>query len=139
MTHLPIDYAALEEATKTFDPNKPIYMLNLLNYRTTASYLPEHAALAGEPCTGREAWTRYVTAIMRVIPEGTNRHFMGNVVAKAIAPKDENWDVVGINMYPSLDAFVKMLASEEYRERTMPHRLAALEDMRLIVLDKFEI
>ena len=138
MPHLPIDYSALADASKDFDASKPIYMLNLVKYRPEASYLPEHASLAGKPCTGREAWTRYLTAIRTLLPSGAARFFVGNVVAGAVVPKDESWDVVGINVYPSLDDFRSMVESREYREGAMPHRLAALEDFRLVVLDRLE-
>ncbi|KAF2654944.1 hypothetical protein K491DRAFT_716709 [Lophiostoma macrostomum CBS 122681] len=138
MPCLPINYTALAEASKSFDPTTPIYMLNLLKYRPQATYLPEHAALAGEPCTGPDAWHRYVTALGPLLPTGAARFFVGNVVAEAVVPKGESWDVVGINVYPSLDAFRKMVESRQYQEGAMPHRLAALEDFRLVVLDKLE-
>lgn len=139
MPCLPIDYEALASASATFPADKPIYMLNLLKFRKTASYKPEDSALAGEACTGREAWTRYVTALRPLLPSDAARFFISNIVTNASAPKDETWDIMGVNMYPSLSDFIKMVENEEYKKNVRPHREAALEDFRLIVMDKQDI
>ncbi|KAF2189440.1 hypothetical protein K469DRAFT_700627 [Zopfia rhizophila CBS 207.26] len=139
MTSTLIDYTKLSSISTTFDPSKPIYMLNLLRYRPTATYLAEHSALAGEPCTGREAYfNRYRPALAPLMPPNAAPIFIGAAIAGIVSPHAEKWDVVAIVRYESLEGFKKMCESEEYKKTAMPHRLAALQDWRLILCDKLD-
>ncbi|KAF2266021.1 hypothetical protein CC78DRAFT_531893 [Lojkania enalia] len=139
MPCLPISYENLTAVSKTYDPAKPIYMLNLWKYNEKASYAPEHSALAGDPCSGREAASRYETALGPLLPPNAERYFMSTVVTEVVAPKGEIWDDAMLIKYESLEGFRKMVESQEYLEKAQPHRLAALGDFRLIMLDKLEI
>ena len=60
------------------------------------------------------------------------------MLAKLAAPEDENWDFVAILKYETLEGFKKMVDSKEYREGVEPHKMAGVEDHRLIVLDGLE-
>lgn len=51
-----------------------------------------------------------------------------------VAPADEGWDDVAIVQYPSFAAFRAVIESEDYRTTAEPHRMAALDDMRLIAM-----
>ncbi|KAJ4374140.1 hypothetical protein N0V83_002881 [Neocucurbitaria cava] len=139
MPCLPINYENLASASTTYDPSKPIYMLNLWKFKPTASYAPEHSALAGAPCTGKEALARYRAALRPLLPPNTAIFFASTPVTEVVAPKGETWDYAGINRYDSLEGFKKMVECEEYKKEAEPHRLAGLEDFRLIVLDKLEV
>lgn len=139
MPCLPINHDKLDSLSTTYDPTKPIYMLNLWKYRPTAVYLPEDSALAGAPCSGREASLRYRAAIGSVLPPNATVFFMSVAIAEVVAPKSETWDDVMIIRYESLEGFRTMVASEEYKKSVQPHRLAALDDFRLIMLDKLEM
>ncbi|KAF2739907.1 hypothetical protein EJ04DRAFT_572642 [Polyplosphaeria fusca] len=137
MAVYPIDYEKLTSLTTTYDANKPIYMLNLLRFREKAEYAPEHAELAGTPCTGREAWTRYVTALHSgVLPPESAVFFMSKVTAMIAGPQSEQWDDAAIVYYPTLEGFKNMVESKVYKEKCFGHRFAALEDFRLVMLDK---
>jgi phage terminase Nu1 subunit (DNA packaging protein) len=46
--------------------------------------------------------------------------------------KEEKWDVAALIRYPSFQAFKDVTESEKYEKDTKMHRLAALEDWRLI-------
>ncbi|KAJ4359520.1 uncharacterized protein N0V89_000075 [Didymosphaeria variabile] len=111
-------------------------MLNLWSYRPTAIYAPEHAHLAGTPCTGAEAMARYVSVLRDgLIPEGAEVTFRAVPVVNVIAAEGESWDIVAINKYPSLESFKGMIESERYRVEALPHRLAGQEDTRLIMME----
>jgi hypothetical protein len=131
-----IDPKQLSSLLKTHDPKEPIYMLNLLRYKPTATYSSFHSTLAGEPCTGREAYLqRYRAAIGPLMPPGAAAIFIGAAITELVAPDGENWDDVAIVRYETLEGFRGMVESEAYRETAAPHRLAALEDWRLVAMD----
>ncbi len=52
-----------------------------------------------------------------------------------IGPQDKDWHLVVLVRYPSAQAFVEMVASDEYRAVVM-HRSAALADSRLIAMEE---
>ncbi|KAF2678322.1 hypothetical protein K458DRAFT_348825, partial [Lentithecium fluviatile CBS 122367] len=140
-SHIPINHSALALAAQTYPPTKPIYMLNLWKYRATADYTPHlpsnsSPTLDTSPCTGREALARYRASIQSVLPPNTTVHFLGTVAALVVAPKGEQWDDAVIVKYEDLEAFRKMVGSEVYEREAQPHRLAGLEDSRLIMLEE---
>lgn len=135
MPCLPINYEVIVSATQSHNPSKPIYMLNLWRYRETASYGPEHTHLAGNPCTGREAMGRYRSGLKPLLPPGASVHFMGTTIAHVVAAEGEQWDVVALVKYESAQAFLDMVRDERYVKDVEPHRLAALDDFRLVMVD----
>ena len=133
-----INYSLLTTLQTTPTP-KPIYMLNLLRYKPTATYSSSHSHLAGTPCTGREAYfTRYRPAIQPLMPPNAVPIFIGAAISSIVGVEGERWDDVAIVRYESLESFKKMVESEDYKETAMPHRIAALEDWRLVLIDKLE-
>jgi hypothetical protein len=138
MPNDPISLINLSNLPPTHDPHKPVYMLNLWKFRKEASYLPEHSHLASDACTGQEALGRYRTALAPLRPPNTSVFFSSTVLAKIAAPEDENWDFVTILKFETLEGLKKMLESKQYRDEVEPHRLAGLEDHRMLVLDKLE-
>jgi hypothetical protein len=135
-----IDHSALAAVAKTYNPTKPIYMLNLWKYRTNADYTPylDRSATDTSPCTGREALARYRAGIQAVLPPNAAVHFMGTVAAHVIAPKGEEWHDAIIVRYESLEGFRKMVESREYIDGVEAHRMAGLEDSRLIMMDEVD-
>lgn len=99
MPDVPINYDNLASIAATHDPTAPIYVLNLWKYRTTASYAPEHAHLAGRPCTGYEAGVRYRTALRPLVPPNTSAFLVAKVLTGVAVPEDEDWDDVFILRY----------------------------------------
>ena len=111
-----------------------IVMLNLLRFRDQADYA---ASTPEAPCTGREAYhLRYAPAIAAVMQRhGARVAWLGPVLGALIAPPDERWDEMMLVDYPSFSAFRAMLADPEY-QAAVHHRMAALEDSRLIATTK---
>lgn len=105
----------------------PIVMVNLLRFRETALYKGEPAGYSG-----REAYRRYSeVALAHLAHIGASVIYVGAARGALIAPPDEAWDEVLLVRYPSIQAFMGMLADPDYRACTK-HRTAALEDARLI-------
>ncbi|KAF2820076.1 hypothetical protein CC86DRAFT_125176 [Ophiobolus disseminans] len=139
MPSLPLSYENLASATTKHPSTKPIFMLNLWRFRPTALYAPEHAHLSPSPCTGEEAMTRYRLAMRSILPPNTVLHFTSVPVTSVAAPEGETWDFVAIVKYENLGAFREMVECKEYREEVEPHRVAALEDYRLVMLDEVQV
>jgi len=137
MSYLALNLDAIAQASKTHPPTKPITMLNLFRYRLTALYGTEHSHLAS-PCTGEEAMTKYRTLIQPVLPPNASVLFVGVPIALVVAPGGEKWDLMVLVRYETLQGFKDMVESKEYREEVMPHRMAGLEDARLIMLEENE-
>ncbi|MBK6799170.1 MAG: DUF1330 domain-containing protein [Acidobacteria bacterium] len=109
--------------------DKEITMLNLLRFREQAAY-PEGSP--HPPCSGREAYNRYSEVSIRTIAEvGGGVFWLGKAAATVIGPADESWDLVILVKYPSIGAFLTMLALPHYQQAST-HRTAALLDSRLI-------
>jgi hypothetical protein len=130
-----ISLDALDAAARVLPSDRPVFMLNLLRYRETATYQgrPEE-----KPCTGREAYhERYIPAFRRLaagLP--IKRLFFGSVFAKLVGPANAQWDDAAINEYADFATFRAVVDSEGYRREADHHRRAALDDFRLFVLDR---
>jgi hypothetical protein len=142
MNHTTLNEAALANAVKNIAPNTPVYMVNLLRYRPQATYKTSDAALAATlpAVSGREAYlTRYVPSIMPILQaDGSEPILVGSALAVFVGAEGEKWDDVGIVRYPSLEVFQKMATSERYARECLPHREAAIEDWRLLAVEKMD-
>lgn len=130
----PISQTALTAIEQTHDPSKPLFMLNLWRFRPEALYAPEHAHLSSGPCTGREATQRYRAAIQDVLPAGARIHFLGDFEGMVAGPDREKWDLITVVRYESLQGFRDMVESQKYKDEVEPHRLAGLEEWRLVAM-----
>lgn len=123
--------ADLERLAKTVPAGTPVTMLNLLRFHKQAQY---PAGSGHTPCTGREAFARYAEVAQQKVKQvGGQPMFMTSALARFIGPVGEEWDTVVLVNYPSVQAFLQMLAMPDYRAAAV-HRSAALEDARLTVL-----
>lgn len=125
---------AVQAAAEAIPEDSPFHMVNLLRYREHADYGDRTDI---EPCSGREAYyQRYLPAFNHVTVadgiEGIKVFWIGAVLARVVAPSDEQWDDVAIVEYPSFAAFRRVTESPTYGAEAAPHRKAALEDWRLI-------
>lgn len=112
------------------DPPAPLVMVNLLRFRDEAGY-PD--GVDAEPCSGRRAYRRYGAAASGPLADAGGRVvWMGAAEQSVIAPEGEDWDEVLLVEYPSVEAFLGMIATPEY-QAAVPHRRAALADSRLIL------
>ena len=128
-------FRAASAAIAASDANDlPIVMLNLLRFRKEADY----SGHPGEPaCSGREAYHgRYASAVKDLMRRnGARLVWLGPVLAPLIAPPEELWDEMMLVEYPTFGAFRNMIADPEY-QAAVHHRMAALEDSRLIATTK---
>lgn len=112
--------------------NTPFYMLNLLRYRAEAQYKDGQEG----SCTGREAYfKRYIPEFVKLAsayPE-IKPFWFGKTVAGLVLAENERWDNVALIYYPNFESFKNITESTDYIQNALPHRLAALEDFRLIV------
>lgn len=153
----PISRANLTALLKTHNPTAPIYMLNLWKHRPQAIYPPSSTfATTLPPCTGHQAIERYIEGIIPLMPPnsepifeskvkgvvagfaGTGGTWVTEEEGNAGGVKEPEFDTVVLVRYETLQGFVDMVTSETYVENVQPHRVAALEEFRLIALEKLE-
>lgn len=124
--------ADFERLIKSIPQETPVTSLNLLQFREQAAY-PIDAGF--EPCTGREAYQRYLDAVQgRVASVGGQIWWVTDVLAKLTAPDNEEWDAVVAVFYPSFQAFVSMPRLISKNSDEPVHRTAALEDSRTLLI-----
>ncbi len=129
MPNLNPSHEQLEQFARTMPPAVPILMLNLLRYNAQAAYPP---GSRHSPCSGREAYARYSReALVHLRAVGAEVEVMAQAHAALIAPPGEEWDELLLVRYPSKDAFLSMIANDDYLAAS-EHRTAALADSRLI-------
>ena len=114
--------------------NSPVFMLNLLRFKPEATYSEEHKNLA--TCTGRDAYFKRYIPVFMELASGNKEikpHFFGKMLAGLIFNENEEWDNIGLIAYPNFKSFRDILESERYIMEALPHRLAAIEDWKLLV------
>lgn len=100
--------------------------------------------------TGKDAYlARYIPtfrSIAATVDESIQPFWMGTSMEHLVGAKDvdetakeEEWHVAALVRYPSFEAFREVTESERYKEEGLPHRLASLEDWRLVVTVELEI
>jgi uncharacterized protein (DUF1330 family) len=111
-----------------------VVMLNLLRFREDADY-SEHPDLAPpSPISGREAYARYMEHTRpHLEAAGGELVFLGDGGRYLIGPADGRWDRVLLVRHRSVDDFLSFARNEAYLAG-MGHRVAALEDSRLLPL-----
>ena len=129
-----IDPNAVITAQDKIPQNTPFVMLNLLHFKNQADYGDRKDVKA---CSGREAYLeRYVPAFNKAVKDeniaGIKINYIGSVAGLLAAPAEEHWDIVALVQYPDFATFRKVSESKAYLKDAEPHRLAALEDLRLI-------
>lgn len=110
----------------------PIYMLNLLKFKTTSTY---HE---GEQVSGEEAYGRYAKAFGQMLRdngvEGVETVFGGKVDRFLIGDGADEWDAVALVRYPDKKSMFDAVSNETYRAFHF-HRKAGLEGQLLIACD----
>ena len=102
----------------TCDPSAdgPIYMLNLMKYRSQADY----GTGAGPDVTGREADDLYApTDVFAVI--GASVVFMAEVLDAS-----EDWNRVAVARYPTRRAFIEMQSRKDFQKKHV-HKEAGMD------------
>lgn len=141
MTTIAADSSDLDLASVTVPTDVPITMVNLVRFKRQADYGDKTDEV---PCSGEEAYmVRYALNFGRVVARlglsGVSVGvpvFLGVAHAHIVAPREEKWDMVLLVEYPSIATFRLIAESKEYEEECEHHRLAALENWRLICTTK---
>jgi hypothetical protein len=95
--------------------DKPVVMVNLMRFR--------ERSLDGDG-SGWDAYLRYSALTVPMIKaRGGTLLWTGNAKAVALGAEDGNqWDYVALVYYPSVAAFIDMMTSADYENRSDPHR-----------------
>jgi len=111
-----------------------VVMLNLLRFRTVADYSTHPALAPDRPISGAEAYDRYIAHTMPFLEEsGGELLFIGEAGRFLIGPPDEQWDLAMLVKQRSVQSFIAFASNAGYLAG-MGHRIAALEDSRLLPL-----
>ena len=100
----------------------PFVMINLLKFKPKAQYADGRET----DLSGAEAYAIYGAAVQKCIADvGAKAGFSGAVTGLLLGEVEENWDMVALVEYPSLEAFRSMMMSPEYQKIAV-HRSAGL-------------
>ncbi len=100
----------------------PFVMVNLLKFKETAEY--EDGSDTG--LSGREAYQRYGAVVTQCLQKVGGRLIFGGVVTGLLLGEiEENWEMVALVEYPSLEAFRNMTSLPEFIAASA-HRTAGL-------------
>ncbi len=112
----------------------PVVMLNLLRFRGVADYSARPALGPPAPISGAEAYAKYIAHTRPFLEEaGGELMFVGQGADYLIGPPDERWDLVVLVRHRSAASFLSFASNESYLSG-LGHRLAAIEDSRLLPL-----
>ncbi|QYJ06852.1 DUF1330 domain-containing protein [Qipengyuania flava] len=101
----------------------PFVMVNLLKFKASAEY-PDGR---DTELSGAEAYAIYARGVFPLVEKHGGRPvFDGTVTGLMLGEVEDNWDMVALVEYPSLEAFRAMILSSEYQEIAV-HRAAGLE------------
>lgn len=110
----------------------PVTMLNLLRFRSIADYSSHPELAPAEPISGAEAYNLYAEHTRPFLAEiGGELQFLGLGGFNLVGPPDERWDLVMLVRQASVEAFMALVSNERYRAG-LGHRVAALEDSRIL-------
>ena len=103
----------------------PVVMLNLMRFR--------ERSLDGNG-SGWDAYKRYSALTVPMIKaRGGTLIWTGDAKAVALGEQDRGqWDYVALVYYPSVAAFLDMMTSPDYEEKSDPHRINGCEDHLII-------
>ncbi len=112
----------------------PVVMLNMLRFKEFADYTESPELAPDEPISGEEAYRLYVNHTLPFLKKsGGEIVFMGKGGNFLIGPSEEYWDAVLLIRQNSVESFIAFESNGAYMAG-IGHRLAALEDSRLLPL-----
>ncbi|WP_336368622.1 DUF1330 domain-containing protein [Marinobacter sp. C2H3] len=118
---------AIAQVIKNTPKDQPVVMLNLLKFREQAAY--EDGREGGSGWAAYKEYGRGALPCLQAV--GAELVWSGAPTGTLIGPQGEQWDEVLLVRYPSLDAFMSMIGSDDYKA-IVHHRTAAMEDSRLV-------
>ena len=105
------------------DEDGAFVMVNLLKFKDKAEY-PDGRET---DLSGAEAYALYGAAVVeRLAAVGAKPRYSGPVTGLMLGEVEENWDMIALAEYPSLEAMKTMIMSPEYQAISV-HRTAGLE------------
>ena len=111
-----------------------VVMLNLLRFRDVADYSATPHLAPQEPISGANAYGLYIKhTLPHLKKSGGELIFLGKGGNFLIGPTNERWDAVMLVRQRSVKDFIAFASNEEYMEG-IGHRIAAIEDSRLLPL-----
>ncbi len=113
--------------------DRPIWMLNFLSFRTTATYPGREADVPGGSAnSGERAYARYGQGLVRPLTR-VGGHIAWSSRSVGLLPDtdDGDWDQIAIAVYPSPAAMLTMLGDPDYKAAHV-HRAAGLARTRLL-------
>ena len=113
-----------EQMTEFFasEEDGPFVMVNLLKFKEQAEYADGRET----DLTGAQAYAIYGAAVQKCVADvGGTPGFSGEVTGLLLGEIEDNWDMVALVEYPSLEAFRSMMMSPEYQKIAV-HRSAGL-------------
>ncbi len=100
----------------------PVCMVNLLRFKEKAEYEDGR----DPDISGGEAYGRYAAEMKKLVEaSGGSFVFAADVKSLLVGEVEELWDQVGIVLYPSSKALLRIASSPEY-QAIEAHRLAGL-------------
>ena len=97
-------------------------MVNLLKFKEKAEYADGRET----DISGAEAYALYGAAVTKCLADvGGKPRYAGPVTGLMLGEVEENWDMVALAEYPSLEAMRTMIMSPEYQAISV-HRTAGL-------------
>lgn len=132
---------ATQEAGKEFFLRKnqgKFIMLNQLKFKEIADYSSTLDIAPANEISGKEAYDLYIKHTLPFLEEaGSKVLFQGTGNSFLIGPSNEKWDLVLLVEHQSVAKFMEFAQNQEYL-KVAGHRIAALEDSRLLPLDVTE-
>jgi len=112
----------------------PVVMLNLLRFRSIADYSATPEIAPASPITGEAAYRLYMEhTLPHLKASGGEVLFFGQGSEFLIGPSHERWDAAMLVRQSSVASFLEFASNKDYLSG-IGHRLAALEDSRLLPL-----
>jgi len=97
-------------------------MVNLLKFKDKAEYADGRET----DLSGAEAYALYGAAVGKCLADvGGKPDYAGPVTGLMLGEVEENWDMIALAEYPSLEAMRTMIMSPEYQKIAV-HRTAGL-------------
>lgn len=111
-----------------------VVMLNLLRFRPVADYSATPELAPASPITGEAAYRLYMEhTLPHLTKSGGEVLFFGHGGGFLIGPSEERWDAAMLVRQASVASFLEFASNQDYLSG-IGHRLAALEDSRLLPL-----
>lgn len=118
----------------TRDISGGVVMLNLMRFRSIADYSSSPSLAPATPISGEAAYHLYMEHTLPFLEAaGGEVLFYGKGGAFLIGPGNERWDAAMLVRQSSVASFLAFASNKGYLSG-IGHRLAALEDSRLLPL-----